>query len=203
MQPSVSWALLAILLGIIFINYTPAAQDLITTTFFFLASAPINFWFYLIFLPAFLTFFIPPGKARRRGILLLLVIGMTYVFINLSLHNANTLGHKAYEQCRKEKNLLMSQSEAHAECDMATLIPTSASPIFYLILGWIPATVYAAMWEIAWRRKHKHIMISLWKGMGDDLIGNILVRVGIYCTLLLVVVFAIVLAEAFYHLLFL
>lgn len=115
---------------------------------------PYNFWFWLLIIAAPILVFSakPDSNPNWRVNRLLIAIGLTYIFINLSLHTSRQIKWAAYEQCQSQFS--DGSIQHHKECGEID-IADGASNIFYLVLGWLPAATYVAIYEFVWRLRYR------------------------------------------------
>lgn len=138
--------------------------------FKYLTDVPYNFWGWLLLITApVLVFIVGPEKNFwwRLG-KLVVAIGLTYIMINLTLHTKRALDYKDYEECERNSIHRQMSIEMFEECKHHINVNDSASIVFLLIFGVIPATGYVGFCELIWFLKHK----SKIKQMGKDYKGN-------------------------------
>jgi hypothetical protein len=120
-----------------------------------LCDVRFNFWPYLFFLlPPLLIFSVRPNdEPWLRAMRTIVAVGCAYILINLSLHTHRSIIWRAYQTCQSQYP--DGAIQHHDECGEIN-IADGASIAFYLLLGWLPGAAYVGIWELIWRRFHRH-----------------------------------------------
>lgn len=160
-----------------------AMSDLIFYIFKFLTDVPYNFWGWLLLFTAPILVFIarPESSATLKFIRVIVAIGLTYIFFNLALHTGRTLDWKKYEACLQESPYGEMSVKTHELCGHLVDIADGASSLFYVFLGWIPATAYVGIFESIWRFRHRKRIKKMGKSYKGKWFSNIPIGFALFC----------------------
>lgn len=111
---------------------------------------------------------------------LIFAVGATYILLNLALHTSRQIEWNEYEKCNSFAEKLDGDISDHKECPKIN-IADGAANIFYLFLGWIPASAYVGLWEIIWRFKNRKIIKEMGKTFTGKWASNIVIGFFILC----------------------
>lgn len=127
---------------------------------------PYNFWGWLLLIvvPIFIFSATPNSSQRLRLGRIILAIGLTYILTNLAVHTHYQIKSTAYNTCQSQ--FPDGAIQHHEECGEINILDGGGS-VFYLYLGWIPATAYVGLYELLWRiryRKQIKVLGTNYKG---------------------------------------
>ncbi len=140
-------------------------EQLIIAIYKFLSSTPVNFWFWLLWVvPPVLVLCIGPEKSYKLRVgRLILAIGLSYVFLNLSIGTEYDHAWKAYYKCQENSIHREMSPEMQAECGPILEERNDTRALFAFMFGYILTAGYVGFWELIWRIWYRKKIKSLGK----------------------------------------
>ena len=148
---------------------------------------PFNFWlvFMLITTPAIIFTAKPKESTWLKISKLILVLVLTYIFLNLTVLTKQRLEWKAFNECQGEHKLQMLK-----ECEHLSDIIDGPQVVGALVFSWLHIVPYIGLWEFLWRLRYRKILKKQHK---QQWLSNIIIALGaiVFLFFIYIVIFAI------------
>lgn len=102
-------------------------------------------------------------------------IGITYILLNLALQTNRTFNWQDFQECQEKSEQGADSRKMHEECGHHVNPAADSQYIFAFGFGWIPAAIYAGMWELLWRIKNRRLIRDIGNVYKGKWLSNIVI----------------------------